>query len=127
MLTIRVEQASRHVRRDLQRLLDGATLGYEPGKVVGRGQVLAVLDLLDVHPEREPLRHGQVYPRDILTTRHVGHGAAGAGTTSHQKSVDPRSPGKLYLPSATGCCGSRATKATPGRRARGVRAACGRS
>ena len=96
MLTTCLEVATRHVRRDIQRLLDRLSFDDESVKVLGRPHVLGVLLLLEAHPERTPLRDGSGSPHGVsTTTRHDGQSdgqsVAGARTDHHpQASVEAK-------------------------------------
>lgn len=100
MLATCLEVATRHVRRDIQRLLDRLSFDDESVKVLGRPHVLGVLHLLEAHPERTPLRDGSGSPHGVsTTTRHDGQSdgqsdgrsVTGARTDQHpQASVEAR-------------------------------------
>ena len=59
MFTVRVQQAAGHVGGDLQRLLHRATLDHETRQISRGREVLAILDLLDVHSHSERRVHGR--------------------------------------------------------------------
>lgn len=57
MLAVGFEETPCHVLRDLHGLLHGSTLGYQPGKFGGCGEVAATFNLFNMQSHSELIRY----------------------------------------------------------------------